>query len=94
MGMAFESLSIYGVNTTFQKLISEGKLDSPVFGIKFSTSGSELFLGGLNTALYCGEITWIPLTVVVSQIFNRSKCVSDASCALIGFLASVLRYDH
>ena len=70
MGMAFESLSRYNANPTFVNLISEGAVDSPVFGFKFSTAGSELFLGGFNTALFKGDITWVPLTVTVSQIFK------------------------
>jgi cathepsin D len=62
MGMAFESISVYGASPTFQTLISQGEVTSPVFGFKFDTSGSELFLGGTNSALYTGDFTWVPLT--------------------------------
>jgi len=64
MGMAFESLSVYNANPTFLTLISEGAVTSPVFGFKFAGSGSELFIGGVNPALYSGEFTWVPLSVV------------------------------
>ncbi|KAH9984826.1 aspartic peptidase domain-containing protein [Russula vinacea] len=46
MGMGFPSISVYQASPVFQTLISEGKLASPVFGIKLASSGSELFLGG------------------------------------------------
>jgi len=62
MGMAFQSISVYNSPPVFQTLISEGVLTSPVFGFKFATSGSELFLGGTNCALYTGDFTWVPLT--------------------------------
>ncbi|KAH9968221.1 acid protease [Russula dissimulans] len=62
MGMAFQSISGYNAPPLFQTLISEGVVTSPVFGFKFATSGSELFLGGTNSALYTDDFTWVPLT--------------------------------
>jgi len=62
MGLAFQSISTLNAPPVFQTLISEGVLDSPVFGIKLATSGSELFLGGTNSKLYTGDFTWVPLT--------------------------------
>jgi len=60
--MAFRSISVYNAPPVFQTLISEGVLTSSVFGFKFATSGSELFLGGTNSALYTGDFTWVLLT--------------------------------
>ena len=77
MGLAFQSISKYQAPPLFQTLISEGAVTSPVFGLKLATSGSELFLGGTNTALYTGDFTWVPLTNVVcdgpmpSFVFKR-----------------------
>jgi len=62
MGMAFESISAFNANPPFQTLISENIVTSPVFGFKLATSGSELFLGGVNDALYTGDFTWVPLS--------------------------------
>ncbi|KAH9968219.1 acid protease [Russula dissimulans] len=62
MGMAFQSISNYNASPLFQTLISEGAVTAPVFGFKLATSGSELFLGGTNSALYTGDFTWVPLT--------------------------------
>ena len=90
MGMAFKSLSVYNANPTYQTLIDEGKM-SPIFGFKFATSGSELFLGGVNPALYTGEFTWVDLSVVVREILQCVKCISDAFFLFIGLLAGMLR---
>jgi cathepsin D len=62
MGMAFESLSDYNANPVFQTLVADGAVDSAVFGFKFDTSGSELFLGGVNSAYEEDDFTWIPVT--------------------------------
>jgi len=64
MGLGFKSISVYGANTTFLTLISEGAVTSPVFGFKFAATGAELFIGGVNPALYSGAFTWVPLSVV------------------------------
>jgi cathepsin D len=63
MGMAFQSISGYKAPPLFQTLISEGVVTTQVFGFKFATSGSELFLGGTNSALYTGDFTWLSLTL-------------------------------
>jgi hypothetical protein len=65
MGLGFESISEYDAPHLFQTLISEGVLTSQVFGTKFAASGSELFIGGTNSALYTGSFTYLPLTIEV-----------------------------
>jgi cathepsin D len=65
MGMGFQYISDYNAPPVFQTLISEGVVTSQVFGFKFATSDSELYLGGTNSALYTGDFTWLPLTVEV-----------------------------
>jgi Eukaryotic aspartyl protease len=73
MGLAFPSLSAFNATPTFETLISEGAVDSPVFGFKFSTtSNSELFLGGVNDALFTGDITWVSLSNEVCRAANTS----------------------
>jgi cathepsin D len=68
MGLAFPSVSVYGAPSPIQNLISDGVLTCPMFGIKLAPNGSELFLGGVNTDLFQGEITWVPLSNAVCQI--------------------------
>jgi cathepsin D len=65
VGLGFQSISQFNASPLFQTLISEGVVTSQVFGTKFATSGSELFIGGTNSALYTGSFTYLPLTVKV-----------------------------
>ncbi|KAI0279434.1 acid protease [Russula aff. rugulosa BPL654] len=62
MGMAFQSISVYNAPPPVQNLISEQVLTEPMFGFKLAPNGSELYLGGVNSELYEGQITWVPLT--------------------------------
>ncbi|KAH9984050.1 aspartic peptidase domain-containing protein [Russula compacta] len=62
MGMGFQSISAYNAPPVFQTLVDENAVTSPVFAFKFADSGSELYLGGVNNALYRGDFTWIPIT--------------------------------
>jgi cathepsin D len=65
----------------FQTLISEGVVTSQVFGLKLASSGSELFLGGTNSALFTGNFTWVPLTNEVCDYQNHWFIASvDSSC--------------
>jgi cathepsin D len=70
MGMGFQSISVYNAPPLFQSLIAEGVVTSQVFGFKLATSGSELFLGGTNSALYTGDFTWVSLTIEVCSSPN------------------------
>ena len=77
MGLAFESISKFNASPVFQTLISEGVLDSPVFGFKLATSGSELFLGGTNSNLYTGGFTWVPLS---NEVCDGSRVLTCCKC--------------
>ena len=68
MGMAFQSIAVFNTSPPFRTLVSEGAEKEPVFSFKLATSGSELFLGGVNTQLFTGKITWGPLTTKVCFI--------------------------
>jgi len=68
MGLAFQSVSVFGAPSPVENLISEGVLTCPMFGTKLAHTGSELFLGGVNPNLFQGKITWVPLSNTVCQI--------------------------
>jgi cathepsin D len=74
MGLAFQSISKYQAPPLFQTLISEGVVTSQVFGLKLASSGSELFLGGTNSALFTGDFTWVPLTNEVCDGLKALIC--------------------
>ncbi|KAG2075790.1 acid protease [Suillus decipiens] len=62
MGMAFKSVSEFGADSVFQTLVSQGAVPESVFAFKLASSGSELYVGGVNSALYRGPFTYIPVT--------------------------------
>lgn len=66
MGMGFQAISSYGASPVFLSLVSQGQTDAAQFGFKLAASGSELFLGGVNTNAYKGDFTYAPVLVPVS----------------------------
>ncbi|KAH0838840.1 acid protease [Lanmaoa asiatica] len=62
MGMAYPSLSAFPAIPVFQTLVSQGQTDAGVFSFKLAASGSELYLGGANSALYIGDFSYAPVT--------------------------------
>ncbi|KAF9490544.1 acid protease [Pleurotus eryngii] len=64
MGMAFPQISEFGANPVFQTLVAQGKTTASEFAFKLATSGSELFLGGVNSNLFTGAFTQNRVTSV------------------------------
>ncbi|KAG2139040.1 aspartic peptidase domain-containing protein [Suillus clintonianus] len=62
MGMSFPSLSHFPAEPVFNTLVSQGAVSESVFAFKLASSGSELHLGGVNSALYKGSFTYAPVT--------------------------------
>jgi len=63
-GMGWDSISVDGVQTPVQALVASGEMPESVFafhlGATASTDG-ELTLGGVNSAHYTGEFSYVPL---------------------------------
>lgn len=57
LGMAFRSISSVDASPVVDTLIAQGQLDEPVFSFKLAESGSELYMGGANSALYTGDFS-------------------------------------
>ncbi|KAG2132860.1 aspartic peptidase domain-containing protein [Suillus bovinus] len=89
MGMAFKSISEYGADSVFQTLVSQGAVPEPVFAFKLASSGSELYVGGVNSALYRGPFTYIPVTqqgywqVTGDAIGINGKDIIDGFSAIV-----------
>ncbi|XP_042321058.1 pepsin B-like [Sceloporus undulatus] len=67
MGMAYPSLAVGGTATVMQQMLNQGQLSEPIFSFYFSRQptvqyGGELILGGVDTQLFSGEISWAPVT--------------------------------
>lgn len=78
--MAYESISNIGESPFFNTLYSEGKFTANEFAFSLGTSGSQLYLGGINSAKYTGSITYTPVT---------SQGVSDRRCPARSVLKSL-----
>ncbi|KAL0576809.1 hypothetical protein V5O48_005179 [Marasmius crinis-equi] len=56
LGLAYPAIANTGSDPFFNTAKSQGAVSSGSFGFKLASSGSELFLGGTNTALYSGSL--------------------------------------
>jgi cathepsin D len=67
LGLAFPSFShFHGQSPLFHTLYNEGKLPQPVFSLKLTSSGGELYVGGTNEAFY------IHSTLVFTPVINSA----------------------
>jgi len=103
MGMAFGSLGQSTHSPLFQTLVSQGAVPEPVFAFKLAHSGSELRIGGVNSALYKGAFTYTNVTepafwqIAVDGVSangtqvlsNVSAVVDSGSTTISGDAASV-----
>ncbi|GAA5892131.1 hypothetical protein JCM8208_001443 [Rhodotorula glutinis] len=91
MGMAYQSLSSLNSPPVFQTLVSQGKVSSPSFSFKLSSSGAELFLGGMNANNFVsGTTTYAPVIqqaywTVAGQVLVNGKQVTS-----VGTISSVI----
>ncbi|KAG9121485.1 Type I transmembrane sorting receptor [Ceratobasidium sp. 392] len=83
MGLGFSAISYIGAPTFFENLVSQKIVKSPVFSMYLALDGSELYLGGTNSALYTGDITYSSLTSKTYWLTNGSSSV-DGKVAYSG----------
>ncbi|GAA94723.1 uncharacterized protein L969DRAFT_103498 [Mixia osmundae IAM 14324] len=62
LGMAYQSISSLNAKPFFQNLVSQQTQMRKVFSFYLAESGSELYLGGSNRALYSGNLEYHPVT--------------------------------
>jgi cathepsin D len=89
LGMAFPALSQLHKDPFFVTANSQGSIEDGEFGfyLASSPSGSELFLGGTNSALYTGSIEYHSIVEDPTgfwQIGNAS-IASGSITAVFGF---------
>ncbi|CAL1703173.1 unnamed protein product [Somion occarium] len=89
LGMAYQSISQYNAPPFFQTLVSQGKTTQPIFAFKLAAAGSEVFLGGVNAALYTGSFTTVPVT---TQAYWQVKLdsVTANSKASVGSIPAII----
>jgi len=67
LGMSYSSISVNGVPPVFNNMIAQGLVQDPLFSFWLSRDpnapkGGEITFGGVDTDLYTGDITWVPVT--------------------------------
>jgi len=66
LGLGYPAIAADGVTPVFDNMISEKLVASPLFGVYLDSTpgntGSEIQFGSLNSKLYSGVITYIPVT--------------------------------
>jgi len=60
--MGYQSISHYNSPPPFQTFIAQGQSTEPIFAFKLSKTGnSELYLGGMNSDMFAGEVNYTPV---------------------------------
>lgn len=62
-GLAWDRISVDGVQTPVQALVASGELPEPVFAFYMGNNvDGELTIGGVDKAHYTGDFTYVPLS--------------------------------
>ncbi|KAH7917716.1 acid protease [Leucogyrophana mollusca] len=99
MGMGFQSIAITQSSPVFQTLVTEGALPEPVFAFKLGRAGSELRIGGVDSALYKGAFTYANVTkqaaweINVNEINANGTQVESNATAVIDSGTSGIQGD-
>ncbi|XP_020807404.1 lysosomal aspartic protease [Drosophila serrata] len=67
LGLAYKSIAEDGVPTVFDNMISQNLLDEPIISFYLkrdgtAVQGGEVILGGVDSSLYTGSLTWVPVS--------------------------------
>merc|ERR1712048_803247 len=61
-GLAWDRISVDGVQTPVQALVASGQLPEPVFAFFLGNNAAgELVIGGVDASHYTGDFTYVPL---------------------------------
>ncbi|GAA5867154.1 hypothetical protein JCM8547_006256 [Rhodosporidiobolus lusitaniae] len=91
MGMAYASISTLGTSPLFQTLVAENKVASSQFSFLLDSTGSELFLGGMNAAHYAaGSTKWYPVASQSYWLLSTTANVGSTQVSSIGSFNSIV----
>jgi len=71
-GMGWDDISVDGVVTPLRAMVNSGHLDENVFAFYLGSGGAdgELLIGGVNSAHYTGDFTYVPLKSMTQGLFG------------------------
>ncbi|EDX04611.1 GD23736 [Drosophila simulans] len=86
LGLAFSAIAVDGVTPPFDNMVSQGLLDEPVISFYLKRQGTavrggELILGGIDSSLYRGSLTYVPVSVPAYWQFTRFNILFDTGSA-------------
>ncbi|GAA5837385.1 hypothetical protein JCM3766R1_000431 [Sporobolomyces carnicolor] len=91
VGMAFPSISQLQTTPLFQNLISQGKVASPNFSFKLTSSGAALDLGGMVSSRYVsGTTQWTPVTSQSYWNVQAQTQVNGKGVSSLGTFAAIV----
>ncbi|GAA5988339.1 hypothetical protein JCM10908_002172 [Rhodotorula pacifica] len=91
LGMAYGSISTMGVNPLFQTLVNQGRVVQSQFSTYLAASGSELFLGGMNSAHYApGSTHWYPVTSQGYWTLAAKAAVNNKVVGSLGTFSAIV----
>ncbi|KAJ7366596.1 acid protease [Mycena albidolilacea] len=101
VGLAFPALAVFERNPLFSTLVAQGTVP-PVFGVKLAETGSELFLGGVDTALFTGafrnvsliEEDFYALNLQALDVGNRAVATATGVTAIVDTGTTLLIGDE
>ncbi|KZT72178.1 acid protease [Daedalea quercina L-15889] len=85
LGMAYQKISQLGQPPFVNLAKSQGHISSAVFGMKLASSGSELYIGGTDTALYSGSPEYHSVTGSGYWQISGAKALVNNKAVNTGF---------
>ncbi len=87
MGMGFSEFSFFKSTPFFQSVINDKRLGdyAPVFGFFLEGGGSKLILGGTDSGLFDGSLTYVNVTTKVSVLIRGVALPSSNTDTMQGF---------
>ncbi|XP_015034070.2 cathepsin D [Drosophila willistoni] len=100
-GLAFQSIAVGNVTPPLDNMIAQGQLDEPLISFYLrregtAVQGGELIFGGIDSTLYTGSLTYVPITVEGYWQFEVTavdtndvtlctdcQAIADTACPLI-----------
>ena len=91
MGMAFSSISTMGATTVFETLTKQAKLASNQFSFYLASAGSQLFLGGMDSAKYqSGTTKSYPVTNAGYWLLDAKVNVGGTAVSTVGKFSAII----
>ncbi|GAA6005609.1 hypothetical protein JCM11491_003699 [Sporobolomyces phaffii] len=91
MGMAFSTISTLGTPTVFETLAAQAKLVANQFSFYLASTGSQLYLGGLDsTKIRAGTTRYYPVTNAGYWLLDAKVNVGGSTVGSVGKFSAII----